>query len=237
MQRFIQRELLDELPAEDPRAVQSRRDLRRLNVWMGHVGIMQRMLSRVRRWPAAARIIELGAGDGTFLLRLARNSSWRGLQTEALLVDRQNLVTAQTKTEMASISWQVTPIQADVFAWLEKAVIRPTDVIITNLFLHHFSEDALRTIFANLAERAGFFAACEPRRSRWVLTASKLIRLIGCNDVSRHDAEASVRAGFTGRELTALWPQDGKWGLTEERAGLFSHCFAAERIDGLPRSS
>jgi hypothetical protein len=97
--------------------------------------------------------------------------------------------------------------------------------------LHHFSEDALRTLFANLAARVGFFAACEPRRSPWVLTASKLVRLIGCNDVSRHDAVASVRAGFMGRELSALWPQDGAWKLTEERAGLFTHCFVAERLD------
>ena len=232
MQRFIQRELLDELPAEDPRAVQSRRDLRRLNVWMGHVGIMQRTLTRVRSRPGPLRIVELGAGDGTFLLRLARSSPWRGRQTAALLVDRQNLVTAQTRAEMASISWQVDTMQADVFDWLEKAVNRSADVIIANLFLHHFSEDALRTLFADLAERADFFAACEPRRSRWVLTASKLIRLIGCNDVSRHDAEASVRAGFLGKELSALWPQDGEWVLTEERAGLFTHCFAARRLAG-----
>jgi len=235
MQRSVKRELLDALPAEDPQAVQSRRDLRRLNVWMGHVGIMRRMLRRVRPWQAAARIVELGAGDGTFLLRLARSSPWRGRQTEALLVDRQYLVTTQTKAEMASLSWRVVPIQADVFDWLEKAVIRPTDVIIANLFLHHFKDDVLRTLFANLAERADFFAACEPRRSPWVLGVSKLVRLIGCNDVSRHDAEASVRAGFIGRELSALWPQDGVWELTEKRAGLFTHCFVAQRLDDAPR--
>ena len=237
MPRLVKRELLDELPAEDPRAVRSRRDVRRLNVWMGHVGIMQRILMRVRPRQAPARIVELGAGDGTFLLRLARNSTWRGLQMEALLVDRQDLVSTQTKSELASISWQVTLIQADVFDWLEKAVIRSTDVIIANLFLHHFSDDALRTLFKRLAEHANLFFACEPRRSRWVLGASKLVGLIGCNDVSRHDAAASVRAGFIGKELSALWPQDGAWRLTEKRAGLFSHVFVARRLGEAPRSS
>ena len=189
------------------------------------------MLRRVRSGPAPLRIVELGAGDGTFLLRLARSSPWRGRQTEALLLDRQNLVTAPTRAEMASISWQIESVQADVFDWLEKAPNRSADVIITNLFLHHFREDALRALFANLAERTDFFAACEPRRSRWVLTASKLIWILGCNDVSQHDAVASVRAGFLGKELSALWPQDGKWELTEQRAGLFTHCFAARRLD------
>jgi hypothetical protein len=34
MKREIERELLDELPADDPRAIRSRRDLRRVHRWM-----------------------------------------------------------------------------------------------------------------------------------------------------------------------------------------------------------
>ena len=237
MQRLVQRELLDDLLADDPRAMRSRRDLRRLNVWMGHVGIMQRILLQARPRQAPARFVELGAGDGTFLLRLARSSPCRSLQTEALLVDRQSLVSTQTRAELTSISWQAIPIQADVFDWLEKSLIRPTDVILGNLFLHHFNDDILRTLFAYLAERADFFAACEPRRSGWVLGTSRLVRLIGGNDVTRHDAEASVRAGFAGKELSALWPEDGAWKLMERRAGLFSHVFVAQRRAGPPRTS
>src|ERR1700737_979923 len=40
MMRAIERELLDELPADDLRAIHSRRDLQRVNAWMGHAGIM-----------------------------------------------------------------------------------------------------------------------------------------------------------------------------------------------------
>jgi hypothetical protein len=39
----------------------------------------------------------------------------------------------------------------------------------------------------------------------------------------------SVRAGFSGNELSALWPADGGWQLTERRAGHFSHLFIARR--------
>jgi hypothetical protein len=38
----------------------------------------------------------------------------------------------------------------------------------------------------------------------------------------------SVRAGFSGRELSALWPK-GDWLLEERHAGLFSHLFTARR--------
>ncbi len=45
MTRRLHPELLDELPPEDPRALRSRRDLQRLNVWMGNVGAMVRDLA------------------------------------------------------------------------------------------------------------------------------------------------------------------------------------------------
>jgi hypothetical protein len=47
--------------------------------------------------------------------------------------------------------------------------------------------------------------------------------------ITRHDAIVSVRAGFVGRELSALWPVDNQWQLSEQSAGWFSHCFIAKR--------
>ena len=59
-----------------------------------------------------------------------------------------------------------------------------------------------------------------------------MLRLIGCNDVTRHAAKISVRAGFTENELSALWPSDSGWRLTERPAGQFTHCFVAQRVAG-----
>jgi hypothetical protein len=56
-----------------------------------------------------------------------------------------------------------------------------------------------------------------------------LLFAIGCNDVSRHDAVASVRAGFSGRELSRLWPERDGWTLHEAPAWPFTHAFAALR--------
>jgi hypothetical protein len=53
--------------------------------------------------------------------------------------------------------------------------------------------------------------------------------LIGCNGVTRHDADVSVRAGFRARELTDLWPAAGDWHLREAPCGLFSHNFLASK--------
>ncbi len=45
MNRIVKPELLDELPPADPRAVRSRRDLRRVNAWMRNHAIMARALA------------------------------------------------------------------------------------------------------------------------------------------------------------------------------------------------
>ena len=65
--------------------------------------------------------------------------------------------------------------------------------------------------------------------SAFALAGCRFLWAIGCNDVSRHDAVASVRAGFSGRELCALWPGGRGWQLSEGSAWPFSHTFVARR--------
>src|ERR1043166_4622327 len=81
--RRLDPEWLDELPPEDPRAVGSRKDLRRLNRIMSHVPFLADVWRRNRpdRW--IETIVELGAGDGTFLLEFARANSRRNVPSPA----------------------------------------------------------------------------------------------------------------------------------------------------------
>src|ERR1043165_5956110 len=69
--RQVRREWLDELPADDPRAVRSRRDLVRVNTWMMQPGIMARTLLAHCEPMAPRSILDLGSGDGRFMLRVA----------------------------------------------------------------------------------------------------------------------------------------------------------------------
>lgn len=225
--RRVEPERLDELPPDDPDAIRSRRDLRRLNVWMGNVGIMARLLERVGASHRVRLVIDLGAGDGVFLLGVARQLGphWRGMT--AVLVDRVMPVSAATRQAFARVGWQVEVVTADVFAGLAHIPPRDGTLVFANLFLHHFHQEPLRELLAQVAARARGFAACEPRRSQLALGASRLLGLIGCNAVTRHDAVASVRAGFEGREISELWPPGAAWSVEEGSAGPFSHAFAA----------
>lgn len=232
MRRAVEPELLDGLPPGGAQAVGSRSDLRRLNLIMGHAGILLRALRHhFAENPFCSRpvrLVELGAGDGTLLLRLARRWSALGVTAHVMLLDRQDLLSAKTRREFVALNWCVESVATDVFTWLERPF--PTvDVMLANLFLHHFPDERLRALLQLTAARTNLFVACEPRRSPLALAASRLLRLIGCNAITQHDAIVSVRAGFVGRELSALWPSNGEWVTSEQSAGLFSHCFVAKR--------
>jgi Methyltransferase domain len=226
MRRHIQPEILDELSVDDPRAIHSRRDLQKVNTLMGHTGTVIRAM---RAAPAAPRlVVELGTGDGSFLLRVARRLGARkGMR--AFLVDRRPSVSTTTRQAFKAAGWDVEICESDVFEWLCRPHAETADVTIANLFLHHFRDGELAHLLNLTAQRSKGFVACEPRRSRSALAGASMLGLIGCNDVTVHDAGVSVRAGFRDRELSALWPPDAGWHVTERRAGLFSHAFFAER--------
>lgn len=225
--RQVQPELLDVLPADDPRAIRARGDLRRVNRLMAALFLMLRALDRSVLPQPPRSIVELGSGDATFMLRLARQRAARWPGVKVTVLDRQAIVDSQTVKSFFKLGWELEVLTADVFAWLAQPVSARADLMLANLFVHHFCGKRLSRLLEGVAQRTRAFLACEPRRAPTALLGSHLLGLIGCNAVTRHDAVLSVRAGFRGQELSALWPKEGDWVLREWPAGLFSHCFLA----------
>lgn len=228
MNRLVQPELLDALPSSDPRAIHSRRDLRRINAWMRNHSIMAKALHTAGIGTAPKQITDLGAGDGHFLVRVAKKTSPRWLGVSVTLLDNRKIISPQTLALFTPLGWRAQAVAADVFDWLPTAA--GLDVVVANLFLHHFEDTQLVELFRAVAGHARLFVAIEPRRALWPLFCCRLLWAIGCNSVTRHDATVSVRAGFSGHELSALWPVDNDWQLTERRTGFFSHLFVARRV-------
>jgi hypothetical protein len=226
VKRIVQTEILDTLPPADPRALRSRRDLRRVNSWMRNHSIMADTLKNNLNGQAPKKITELGAGDGNFILSVAQRLSSRWSNTNVTLLDLQKNVSAETLAAFSKFGWRAQAVVADVFDWPQSS----EEIVITNLFLHHFENERLAELLRIISGRAKLFIALEPRRAPLPLFFSRLLWAIGCNDVTRHDAIVSVRAGFSGEELSALWPDKQNWRLTERRAGLFSHLFIAQKI-------
>ena len=79
--RRLEAEWLDHLPADDPRAMRSRRDLTRVNSFMGNAGRMADALLRHTAGETPRTMVDLGSGDGQFMLQVARRLAprWRGV--------------------------------------------------------------------------------------------------------------------------------------------------------------
>ena len=232
--RRVGSETLDHLDENDPRAMRSRRDLQRVHRVMRTRTILLRALPQAaalanitpdRATPL--RLIELGAGDATLMLGVARMLTRQWPRVQLTVLDRQHLVSPATLEAYRALGWQVEVVVADVMDWAATHNDTRWDLALANLFLHHFDDAALADLLDAIAAKSRAFVACEPRRSRFALAGSHLIGVLGANAVTREDAVLSVHAGFRGRELSMLWRHADGWQLMEYPAAPFSHCLIA----------
>lgn len=231
--RRVCAELLDDLAPENPQALRSRRDLRRVHRAMNSVSILRQAVSGLRLAAPPRRILELGAGDGSLLLRLAHALKPRWTGVELTLLDRHDLVSEATRRAYRALGWEVTMTCADALTWAREPAAPRYDLCIATLFLHHFDADRLSTLLSAAAARADAFVFGEPRRDLFGFVASACAGVIGANRITRADAVTSVAAGFRGKELSTLWGSiAGDWIVGEFRALPFTHCFTAVRVRG-----
>jgi len=89
------------------------------------------------------------AGDGNFLLRLAKKLSAHWRDVNVRLLDRQNNFSPETLASFAALEWRAETIVADVTRWTP-----PADrdaVIVANLFLHHFEDSQLSGLLQKIS--------------------------------------------------------------------------------------
>jgi hypothetical protein len=233
LQRQVLPEHLDVLPVGDPVARRSRRDLQRVHRVLRSLTILRRAVGALSITCQPRRILELGAGDGSLMLRFALSlrPAWRDV--EVTFVDRQDLIGPEIREPLGLLGWDVQVLRMDALDWARASFNQQYDLCVTTLFLHHFQSPALEQLLRAVAARCRAFVACEPRRNRSAWIGSHLLALLGANEVTREDGVTSVVAGFAGHELTALWPPSGKnWRLREYFAWPFTHCLVADEHGG-----
>ena len=195
MKRRVEPEILDTLATDDPEAIRSRRDLRVINFIMGNRRWIMAQI-RQRRDLAASGIVELGAGRGDLLVKLAQFGPATGID-----------LTPRPTTLSSDIRW----IEGDVLNQVGRV---SGGVLVANLFLHHFEPPALRRL-GELAQAFKMLIFCEPHRHEHALwKADRLNPLVG--KTTRHDMPVSIRAGFEPGELAELMGlTGGKWNVSE----------------------
>ena len=194
MPRILSPELLDSLPPDSPEAIASRRDLVRLNRFMGTQNWFAQTVPPLAR--PGERALELGAGDGSLALALGQAC----LPTDAL--DR----VPAPATWPASARWHVSDLRTFP-AWADYAVV------LGNLILHHFEDGELAALGGRLERHARVLVFNEPvRHWRCRLLWAVGSRLGGASPVTRHDGRVSIAAGFRADELPrALRLDPARW--------------------------
>ncbi len=213
MQRRVQPELLDTLPACDPAAMRSRRELRLINAIMGN----HRWLAHeVRRCIQPGwRVLELGAGAGAFGARLI---------AEGICEPRQ-VTGFDLAPRPAAWPSEATWINGDVLAttWPD------AEIVVANLFLHHFEPAALALLGARLLAKCRVLLASEPARRRLHLAQGFLLSAFALlSGVTRHDMRISIRAGFLGDELPRALGLDA-WKCESATTFLGAYRICAQR--------
>lgn len=210
MHRLIEPEILDTLPADDPAAQRSRRELRLINGLMGNHRFLARAVRQKLRpgW----RILELGAGDGALGTRLVSRK----------ICEPEQLMGLDLAPRPADWPRGAGWVQGDVLA----QPLPEAEIVIANLFLHHFSTEALAQLGRSLPAACRIFLASEPARRRLHLAQGALLSVLALlSHVTRHDMRASIRAGFLGGELPRALGLDGwQWKVAATFLGAHRLC-------------
>jgi ubiquinone/menaquinone biosynthesis C-methylase UbiE len=206
LQRVTSTEFLDDdlgTPAEIARSFD---DLWHINRWLGGVSTNMHLLKKffARTGQQSARILEVGAGDSRLAGRLRLGLKRRHVSAEFVVLDRRasHLLIGNPS------SMGLQPVVADVFnlPFAEETF----DVVMCNLFFHHFSGGAARDLLRRLAAVARK-AVIVNDLERHAL-AHFFIRIgypFARSRITRHDGPASVRQAYTKGELRNLAQEAG----------------------------
>jgi hypothetical protein len=199
-------EILDSLPADDPAARSSRKDLRRFNRALGNWAWIERTVLKHLR--PGDRVLELGAGDGELGRRMGqRGIAWDGVDLGPR-PEKWPLGAAWYQEDLRT--FEPSPAHA---------------IVVGNLVFHHFDDDTLKQIGARLRRKARVCVAGELRRSRvheW--TFGVYAWWVRAHRVSRHDGRLSIRAGFREDELPrvlGLESREWRWDLRSNIRGAY----------------
>jgi ubiquinone/menaquinone biosynthesis C-methylase UbiE len=194
-----------------PEAIgQSLTDLSRINRWLGGMrGLANHLYPRLRGWRAApVRILDLGAGGCTIPEAIARWAKRERIPLHLFALDLQH----------AHLQWAQARLrgQAEI-VFIQGDVVTPpfadgsVDVIISSLFLHHFTPTALMQLlpkWVRLARRSLVMSDLVRHPvPYWFMKASGPV--FAHSAITRHDAAMSIQRAYRPQELQNIAVEAG----------------------------
>ncbi|MDE3178684.1 MAG: methyltransferase domain-containing protein [Acidobacteriota bacterium] len=163
----------------------------------GTLAMFEHFFARTGRHPI--RVLDVGTGDGRLAARLQRELASLNFKAEFTVLDRQLIHLRGDGSHGPAIH----RVAGDVLS----LPFRPGsfEVVMCNLFLHHFSGEAATRLLRSLAAAAGEAVIVNDLDRRWLpYLLIRFAPLIARNRISRLDGAASVRQAYTRGEMAAL---------------------------------
>lgn len=219
-------ELLDigEGSLEDVRA--SLRDLERISRYLGGTfAVTRHLYPRLRKLKAAV-IADIGTGSADLPAQIVRWAGRQGIDLRVLALDfsARNLDIARSNAYPA-----INLIQADAnhlpFARSQ------VDYVISSLFLHHLPPESVVALLRESYARARCGIIMSDLERGWMTLAGfKLVQpLFARSYITRNDAAASVRRGYTPAELQAMARDAGLMNARVHRPFPFRMTLTADK--------
>jgi len=208
MHRLDTPELLDEHDAPADEMERSLRDLRRFNSFAGGSRVYRKLVRRLLRDRRDALVVDLGAGTADLVDSVTTRAIAVDINIRHLLYRRERSHARRVVADVRQL-----PFRDDA-----------VDAVTSSHFFHHFTPEENADIVAESLRVARIgIAFTDTRRHRLPLFFVQLIgvlRLVG--RITRFDAPASVRRGYTTDEVRAIAPRATveeyspyRWGLLQ----------------------
>jgi 2-polyprenyl-3-methyl-5-hydroxy-6-metoxy-1,4-benzoquinol methylase len=217
--RFDADEWLDQGAGTSEAIEQSLADLHRINRWLGGLHSFTSLLyPRLRNdHTSLLSVLDLGAGGCTIPIALAEWARVKRLPLQVIALDRRypHLQWAQHNIQ----HWpEISLVQADAIS--PPFAAGTVDIVMSSLFLHHFTERQLTELlprWAQLARRSLVMSdLVRHPLPYWFMKAASPI--FARSPITRHDAAVSIRRAYRPGELHAIARQAGL-----HHAKIFTH--------------
>ncbi|MDX2017354.1 MAG: methyltransferase domain-containing protein [Planctomycetota bacterium] len=209
--RVLVGELMDAPDVDPAQLARALAYIRSVNRWLGGTrGLIAHLARWTRNWNRAApiRLLDVATGSADIPVAAVHWARARGLRLEVTAIDNHDSTLAQARAyveeKLGEGAGSISLSKLDAREMLGQFGPGAFDFVHAGLFLHHLSDaDALGTLMAMNALASRGVVWNDLVRSAWAPLALEAI-LIGQPHIVRHDAHASVKAGFTRREALAF---------------------------------